>query len=159
MMIRQLKRLLRLVRRDRGVAAPCSPPEQVPRFMRDDPAYAELDVGRYTYGSPTILEWGEGTALRIGSFCSIAKDVVFILGGNHRVDWVTTYPFASSPHKDWGYGSRIAGEDHTSKGDIVVGSDVWIGRDAMIMSGVEIGCGAVVAARAVVPGRSLHTQW
>ncbi len=37
-----------------------------------------------------------------------------------------------------------------SKGDIVVGSDVWLGVGALILSGVTVGHGAVVAAGAVV---------
>ena len=38
----------------------------------------------------------------------------------------------------------------SSKGDIVVGSDVWIGRGSTILSGVTIGDGAVVAAGSMV---------
>ena len=37
-----------------------------------------------------------------------------------------------------------------TRGDIVVGNDVWIGAEAMVTSGVTIGDGAVVAARSVV---------
>jgi hypothetical protein len=31
--------------------------------------------------------------LVVGKFCSIASGVTIYLGGNHRHDWVTTYPF------------------------------------------------------------------
>lgn len=37
-----------------------------------------------------------------------------------------------------------------SKGDTVIGHDVWLGYDAMILPGVTVGDGAVVASRAVV---------
>lgn len=37
-----------------------------------------------------------------------------------------------------------------SKGDIVIGNDVWIGYDAVIMAGVTIGDGAIIDTRAVV---------
>ena len=37
-----------------------------------------------------------------------------------------------------------------SKGDIVIGNDVWIGYEAVVMAGVTIGDGAVIGARAVV---------
>jgi acetyltransferase-like isoleucine patch superfamily enzyme len=37
-----------------------------------------------------------------------------------------------------------------TKGDIIIGSDVWIGTDAMILSGVTIGDGAIIASRSVV---------
>jgi hypothetical protein len=35
---------------------------------------------------------------------------------------------------------------HITKGDVVIGNDVWIGMGAVILSGVEIGDGAVVGA-------------
>lgn len=37
-----------------------------------------------------------------------------------------------------------------SKGDVMIGNDVWLGTDAAVMSGVTIGDGAVVGAYAVV---------
>ena len=37
-----------------------------------------------------------------------------------------------------------------SKGDTVIGNDVWIGYDALIMPGVKVGNGAIIAARAAV---------
>jgi hypothetical protein len=40
--------------------------------------------------------------------------------------------------------------DHSSRGDIVIGSDVWIGLNVFIGSGVTIGDGAVIGAHAVV---------
>jgi acetyltransferase-like isoleucine patch superfamily enzyme len=44
---------------------------------------------------------------------------------------------------------RVPGLPHT-KGDVVIGNDVWIGQDALILSGVQIGNGAAIAARSVV---------
>jgi virginiamycin A acetyltransferase len=41
-------------------------------------------------------------------------------------------------------------EKYPSKGDTVVGHDVWIGYEATIIPGVQIGNGAVVASKAVV---------
>jgi virginiamycin A acetyltransferase len=37
-----------------------------------------------------------------------------------------------------------------SRGDTMIGNDVWIGRDAVIMPGVTVGDGAIIAASAVV---------
>jgi virginiamycin A acetyltransferase len=37
-----------------------------------------------------------------------------------------------------------------SRGDTVIGNDVWIGREAVIMPGVTIGDGAIIGASAVV---------
>ena len=83
--------------------------------------------------------------LRIGRFCSIAKGVKIYLGGDHRTDWVTAYPF--SPLFDQ---IEKYPDYHVSKGDVVIGHDVWIGDDAIILSGVNIGNGSVIGARSVV---------
>jgi virginiamycin A acetyltransferase len=40
--------------------------------------------------------------------------------------------------------------DAESKGDTIVGNDVWFGRECMILPGIKIGDGAVIAAGAVV---------
>ena len=37
-----------------------------------------------------------------------------------------------------------------SKGDVVIGNDVWIAEGAVILSGVKIGDGAVIGSQAVV---------
>ena len=59
------------------------------------------------------------------------------LGGNHRTDWVTTYPFGHI-HKN--IFNNFNDEGHTStKGDVIIGNDVWIGENVTIMSGVIIG--------------------
>ena len=107
-----------------------------------------FDIGEHTYGVPQVLEWGEGAKLKIGKYCSIATGVKILLGGNHRIDWVTTYPF-SVLTQQWPEVASIQGHPH-SNGDIVIGNDVWLGMDCTIMSGVEIGDGAVVATSALV---------
>lgn len=81
--------------------------------------------------------------IQIGSYCSIARDVIFqeIL---HDYEKITTYFIQE----------RIFGEkartDGFSKGSIIVGNDVWIGAQSIILSGVTIGDGAVIAANSVV---------
>ena len=108
--------------------------------------WGNLDVGDFTYASSPRIWYADQAQLHIGKFCSIGYNVQFVLGGNHRNDWVSTYPFnALLPDV---YGS-ITGHP-ISKGDIRIGNDVWIGNDAKIMSGVRIGDGATVAANAVV---------
>lgn len=81
----------------------------------------------------------------MGAFCSIASGVQILLGGEHRPDWITTFPF----NVLWEAGQDVDGQP-LSKGDVVIGNDVWIGIDAIIMSGVTIGDGAVVGLRSVV---------
>ena len=51
-----------------------------------------MSYGKHTYGN-IQLHWGDSTKLVIGNFCSIASNCNVYLGGNHRTDWVTTYPF------------------------------------------------------------------
>ena len=109
-------------------------------------------VGRYTYGvTPErirVLEWGEEANLFIGHFCSIAKGLKVFLGGEHRVDWITTFPFGHVFQNELCV-EKIAGHPRT-KGDVVIGNDVWTGQDVTIMSGVKIGNGAVIAAGSVL---------
>lgn len=107
-----------------------------------------VDIGSYTYGNPRLFHWGEDSKLKIGKFCSIADDVKIFLGGNHRMDWITTYPF-SALKEEWPEAKDVKGHPAT-KGDVVIGNDVWIGYGATILSGVKIGNGAVIGAMAVV---------
>ncbi|GBQ92913.1 CatB-related O-acetyltransferase [Gluconobacter albidus] len=103
-------------------------------------------IGPHTYGAPAVLEVGEA-GLIIGDYCSIGPNVTIILG-NHRADLVSTYPFKTLSHF---WPSAEEGQaDHSSKGDVVIGNDVWIGAHATLMSGVTIGDGAVIAAQALV---------
>lgn len=116
---------------------------------RDALAYSDerLEIGRGTYGSPLVATFpGDTARVTIGSYCSIAVDVVLMDGGNHRMDWVSTYPFRAQ------LGLPGAYEDGhpSSRGDITIGSDVWIGRGARVMSGVTVGSGAVIGAYSVV---------
>lgn len=104
---------------------------------------SKIVVGKKTYGGINIIDWSPvDTKLYIGSYCSIAPGVQFLLGGEHTTKSISTYPFKVKVFGE----SKSAG----SKGDIVVKDDVWIGINAIICSGVTIGQGAVVAAGAVV---------
>lgn len=107
--------------------------------------YPQYAIGRGTYGGLAVRDWNEGTTLRIGAFCSLAKGVQVFLGGNHNTHLVTTYPFSAL----WP-AARALGGHPVSRGDVNIGNDVWIGAEAMILSGVSIGDGAVIGARAVV---------
>ncbi|MFU2316642.1 CatB-related O-acetyltransferase [Rahnella sp. PCH160] len=104
-------------------------------------------IGDHTYGNPKILE-AKYASLTIGKFCSIADDVIIILA-NHKVDLVTTYPFATLK-KFWPSMKSLNLNDHYSNGDVTIGNDVWIGHSVKIMSGVTIGNGVVIAANSVV---------
>jgi chloramphenicol O-acetyltransferase type B len=109
-----------------------------------------VEVGRFTYGlrRESILQWGEGASLKVGSFCSIAPGLKLYLGGNHRVDWCTTFPFGHI-FTDELVKPGITGHPAT-KGDVVIGNDVWIAEGVTVLSGVTIGDGAVIASTATV---------
>jgi virginiamycin A acetyltransferase len=78
----------------------------------------------------------------------IASGVSFIMNGaNHLTDAISTYPFAIFGN---GWEEAMEGKTYPSKGDTVIGNDVWIGHHATIMAGVEIGDGAIIAANATV---------
>ncbi|MFM6002274.1 MAG: CatB-related O-acetyltransferase, partial [Sphaerospermopsis kisseleviana] len=66
----------------------------------------------------------------------------------HKLDGISTYPFPIFGH-GWEAGmSNLM--NLPSKGDIIIGNDVWIGYDSLIMPGLKIGDGAIIAARSVV---------
>jgi len=102
-------------------------------------------IGDHTYGKPRVISWGEGTSLKIGKYCSIGRNVSIFLGSEHRIDWVSTYPFPFL----WKEARSIPGHPST-KGDVVIGNDVWIGFGVTILSGVTVGDGAAIGACSVV---------
>ena len=102
-----------------------------------------MTFGKHSYGKPKMHQWGEGAKLVVGNFCSIANNLNVYLGGNHRIDWVTTFPFGHTSKNTF---NNFNGEGHpSSKGDVIIGNDVWIGENVTIMSGVTIGDGVVIA--------------
>lgn len=106
---------------------------------------SSVKVGNNTYGKIYCLNWGSGEEkLVIGNFCSIAQEVMFILSADHDSRCISTFPFGVKLGIN---GGKLEG---ISKGNIVVGDDVWIGYRSTILSGVHIGQGAVIAAGAVV---------
>ena len=104
-----------------------------------------MSIGKYSYGNPIVQSYSfnNDSKLKVGKFCSIANNAIIHLGGNHRKDWVTTYPFG---HVNQHVFNNFKGIGHPStKGDVIIGNDVWIGSNATIMSGVTIGDGAIIA--------------
>lgn len=89
-----------------------------------------------------------GDKLIIGKFCQIASGVRFIMnGGNHMSTSFSSYPFAIFG-KAWQH--AMDGKTYPTKGDTVIGNDVWIGHNALLMPGIRIGNGAIIATGAVV---------
>ncbi len=128
-------------------------------FLRPLVQAPNIEVGAYSYYDhperaldferDAVLYGFGPERLVIGKFCAIAAGVRFLMGGaNHADRGPSTYPF----------GIFGAPWDHTmdivmsapSRGDTVIGHDVWLGYEALVLPGVSIGHGAVVAAASVV---------
>lgn len=100
-------------------------------------------IDRYTYvGRACLIINSE-----IGSFTSIS-DGVFIGGGAHPKNYVSTSPIFYQPKSILGQGfaqHNVQAYDVTQ-----IGSDVWIGAGAHIKSGINIGVGAIIGQNATV---------
>ncbi|MEQ1766567.1 MAG: CatB-related O-acetyltransferase [Methylotenera sp.] len=118
------------------------PARSLERFKKEYPNYK---IGNNNYGVPNIKNPHTEATLSIGSFCSIAPNVKIYMGGMHRSDWITTYPFPA-------FFTHVAHIQNwaPTKGDVNIGNDVWLCANSVILSGVTIGHGAVVANSAVV---------
>jgi len=91
--------------------------------------------------------------LIIGKFVQIAHGVRFITSSaNHKMDGFSTYPFMNFMMSEKTTSEDIVEmfQSNPSKGDTVVGNDVWIGMEATIMAGVTIGDGVIIASKSVV---------
>lgn len=107
--------------------------------------HPDCKIGKHCYGLPEIHHDYLHAKLTIGDYCSIAENVQIFLGGNHRTDWVSSYPFPAF----FAEASHIKNYE-TANGNINIGSDVWLCSNVTIFSGVTIGHGAVIAYGAVV---------
>ncbi|WP_030154444.1 CatB-related O-acetyltransferase [Glycomyces sp. NRRL B-16210] len=120
----------------------------------------KIEVGDYTYyddpdGAERFEEcnvlYGYGPEkLVIGKYCAIAAGTRFLMaGGDHPMVGPSTFPFTMFGG-EWAERTLdiIAGVE--SRGDTVVGNDVWFGCNTMVMPGVTIGDGAIIASGAVV---------
>jgi acetyltransferase-like isoleucine patch superfamily enzyme len=97
-----------------------------------------ISKGECSYDAGITILWDEADLI-IGKYTSIGKGLEVYLGGNHRVDWISTYPI--TPYE----------ENHkVTKGNVVIGNNVWIGNDVTLMSGITIGDGSVIGAKSVV---------
>ena len=119
-------------------------------------------AGDYTYyDDPERPEWFEknvlyhydfiGDKLIIGKFCAIATGVTFIMNGaNHQMAGFSTYPFGIFENGWEGATPSESEMISQSKGDTIIGNDVWIGREAVILPGVKVGDGAIIGAQSIV---------
>ncbi|RUW55735.1 CatB-related O-acetyltransferase [Mesorhizobium sp. M8A.F.Ca.ET.161.01.1.1] len=114
---------------------------------RRHPVPKDTKLGRHTFGIDNglkIFGCSPEAPLEIGSFCSIADEVMFLCSGNHPTTCATT---SFAPSKMLG---KPPFKDPSGRRGITIGNDVWIGRRAIILPGVKIGDGGVVGAQATV---------
>jgi virginiamycin A acetyltransferase len=106
----------------------------------EDPTAFEARNVLYHYGPEKLV---------IGKFCALGAGVRFIMNGaNHRMDGPSTFPFPIMGGSWVEHFDLITGLP--SRGDTVVGNDVWFGYRSIVMPGVSIGDGAIIASGAVV---------
>lgn len=119
-----------------------------------------IEVGEYTYyddpDDPTAFErrnvlYGYGPEkLIIGKYCAIACGTRFLMAGaEHPTMGVSTFPFTMFGGV-WAERTLDIVMGMPSRGDTVVGNDVWFGYQSLVMPGVRIGDGVIVAAGSVV---------
>lgn len=110
---------------------------------------ADLVMGEGSYMSKADIHcWRDGYRITIGRYCSLATNLTLILGGEHDINWVSTYPFINN----WGMSELAHINTPKCRGDITIGDDVWIGHGVTILSGTTIETGAVIGAGAIVRG-------
>jgi acetyltransferase-like isoleucine patch superfamily enzyme len=102
-----------------------------------------VSVGKKTYGGLHVMTYcNTCSKLVIGSYCSIASGVFFLLDSEHPIHTISTYPFKV---KCFGYEAEAI-----SKGNIIIENNVWIGANTIIVFGIKIGQGAIIASGSVV---------
>ncbi|MFD6444354.1 CatB-related O-acetyltransferase [Promicromonospora sp. NPDC060204] len=110
----------------------------------DDPQHAKEFEGRnvlYAYGPERLV---------IGRYCAIATGTRFLMAGaEHPTMGVSTFPFTMFGGQ-WAEQTLDIVTAMPSRGDTVVGNDVWFGFGATVLPGVQIGDGAIIAAGAIV---------
>lgn len=116
----------------------------VNRFTHKNLNLNKVVVGEFTYGTPIIHNITGKYKTYIGNFCSISNNVHIIVDGNHRTDWISTYPFGELIE------DLPKNEGHPTGNDVKIGNDVWIGKNVIILPGVHIGDGAVIGAGSIV---------
>ncbi|MGW2662017.1 CatB-related O-acetyltransferase [Nocardia tengchongensis] len=129
-------------------------------FLKPHVTSPNIEVGDYSYFDDPIAATAFETdnvlyafgpeKLIIGKYCAIASNTRFIMAGaNHPTAGVSTFPFTIFGGT-WAEETMDIITSIPSKGDTVVGNDVWFGYNSLIMPGVRIGDGAIIATGAVV---------
>jgi virginiamycin A acetyltransferase len=129
-------------------------------FLKPLISSPKIVVGEYTYyddpdaatefGHLNVLYGYGPERLLIGKYCAIAAGTRFLMAGaEHPTMGVSTFPFTMFGG-EWADRTLDIVTGMPSRGDTVVGNDVWFGYQATVMPGVQIGDGAIIAGGAVV---------
>lgn len=124
-----------------------------PNIIVGDYTYYDDNYDAYNFEKNVLYHFDFiGDKLIIGKFCAIACGAKFIMnGGNHEITPVSTFPFGIFGHGWETINEGVAlTQKYPSKGDTIIGNDVWIGHDATVMPGIQVGNGAVIATKSVV---------
>jgi virginiamycin A acetyltransferase len=129
-------------------------------FLKPLITSSKIEAGEFTYyndsDDPTLFEtrnvlYTAGPEkLIIGRFCAIAMGAQFLMSAaNHPalgLDGLSVLHLRRHlAEKRAEFLPQVP-----SRGNTVIGNDVWIGREAVIMPGVTIGDGAIITVKAVV---------
>ena len=110
------------------------------QFPQGSKINAPVSVGDGTTINGSIIIKG-GKRCIIRKYCALG-DGIRIITSDHQINMANL---------NISLQKIITGKtNHTSKGAVQIGNNVWIGDNAVILSGVTIGNGSVVAAGAVV---------
>lgn len=102
-------------------------------------------VGTNCYSSGDFFEKYKLEDIEVGSYTQIGRDVKFFNQPDHKSIYnpsqVNNYP-----------PQMIGGQPalKSSRGKLIIGSDVWVGDEAVLFGGVRIGNGVIVGAYSVV---------
>ncbi|WP_182909406.1 CatB-related O-acetyltransferase [Microbispora sp. H13382] len=129
-------------------------------FLKPLVSSPNIEVGEYTYYDDpdgatgfeqrNVLYAYGPERLIIGKYCAIACGTRFLMAGaDHPTMGVSTFPFTMFGG-EWTERTLDIVTGMPSRGDTVIGNDVWFGYQATVMPGVTIGDGAIIATGAVV---------
>ena len=123
----------------------------------------KIKIWNYTYWDLDIdMNDFENSYIKIGAYCSIARDVKFICWKDHISSHISTYPiwFCWFQQKKTKYMKEVLKISNNpmeilkiesiDKWPIILDDDVWIWTGAKIMSWVHIWQGAIIGAWAIV---------
>lgn len=116
-----------------------------------DNSYFSGEIGYASYIGKNSVVVG-----KIGKYCSISENVMFLTKTHPVKDFVSTHPAFYSLKKQSGFTyvkNQLFDEEPRYQGEkysINVGNDVYIGYGVTIIGPVKIGDGSIIAANSIV---------